>query len=90
MSKPAPQSVAFRRSNKTLGRREALEDANRTRKISAAQIIAWFYSAYAETKRWPLVKEAAEFGVSEKTVRRAVKEAGIILPREWAKKLDRL
>ena len=76
------------------GRREALEDANRTRKISAkatkAQIVAWFYSAYAETKRWPLVKEAAaEFGVSEKTVRRAVKEAGIILPRGRAKKLDR-
>ncbi|HAT6437285.1 TPA: RepA protein, partial [Corynebacterium striatum] len=50
----------------------------------------WFYSAYAQTKAWPLVKEAAsEFNVSEKTVRRAVKDAGIVLPRGRTKKLDR-
>ncbi|MFW9195354.1 replication initiation protein [Corynebacterium striatum] len=74
--------------------RKKLTEANAVRTISGkaskAQIAAWFYSAYAQTKAWPLVKEAAsEFNVSEKTVRRAVKDAGIVLPRGRTKKLDR-
>lgn len=73
--------------NTLLTVRKKLQAANADRKIvgkaTSAEIAAWFYNAYKDTKEWPLVKEAATtFSVGKKTVCRAVKSAGIELPRE--------
>lgn len=68
------------------GRRKALREANETREIlgksSKSQIAAWFYAGFAQTKKWPTIPEAMEeFSVSRQTVNRALRAAGIKLPR---------
>ena len=66
--------------------RQRLAKANE-RKVIQSQgkrftIAGWFSTGFAETGEWPTVAEAVnEFQVSEKTVRRALKVAGIALPR---------
>lgn len=72
--------------------RETLAAANKSReflgKSTKSQITAWFYSSHAQTKEWPSIAEAMkEFGVSRDTVKRALKAAGIQLPRGRKKTL---
>lgn len=51
-------------------------------KTRRLRIAAWFLEGVSETGEWPTVAEAADsFQVSERTVRSAVQEAGISLPR---------
>lgn len=68
------------------GRRDDLQAANATRKVSATadkfQIAGWFMKSKAETGEWPRVAEAMdEFGVSRDTVKRALRTAVVKLPR---------
>ena len=67
-------------------RLEALEEANQRRQTGAKAgkfaIASWFMTANAETGEWPSIPEAmSEFGVSRDTVKRALRTAGISLPR---------
>ena len=56
-------------------------------KTRRLRIAAWFLEGVSETGEWPTVSEAADsFQVSERTVRSAVQEAGISLPRGRRKK----
>ena len=56
-------------------------------KTRRLRIAAWFLEGVSETGEWPTVAEAAaNFQVSERTVRSAVQEAGISLPRGRRKK----
>lgn len=66
--------------------RETLAAANERRKVNATAdqfaIASWFLKANAETGEWPTVAEAmAEFRCSRSTVKRALQNAGIVLPR---------
>lgn len=66
--------------------RESSAEANTERAVAARAdrlgIASWFLSTYAQTRYWPTVSEAEqEFNVSRSTVLRAVKAAGISLPR---------
>ena len=68
------------------GRRETLAAANERRKVNATAdqfaIASWFLKANAETGEWPTVAEAMdEFRCSRSTVKRALQNAGIVLPR---------
>lgn len=61
-------------------------EANKRRVVQSQgkkfTIAGWFSTGFAETGEWPTVAEAvAELQVSEKNVRRALKAAGISLPR---------
>ncbi|MGP5735954.1 replication initiation protein [Candidatus Corynebacterium faecigallinarum] len=56
-------------------------------KTRRLRIAAWFLEGVSETGEWPTVSEAADsFQVSERTVRSAIQEAGISLPRGRRKK----
>lgn len=66
--------------------RERLEAANKRREITGRStrltIAAWFLDGYGQTGLWPTVGEAVEeFKVSERTVRNALGDAGIRLPK---------
>lgn len=66
--------------------RAPLAKANQRKKVGATttwfEIAAYFQKHLFETDTYPTVADAAqEFGVSDKTVRRALKAAGIALPR---------
>lgn len=66
------------------GRRDALASANKRRAAggrgTSHRIAAYFDEAFSETGDYPKVKEAAaHFGVSERTVQRAVARVGIEL-----------
>ena len=66
--------------------REMLAEANTEREVAARAdrlgIASWFLSTYAQTRAWPTVAEAEkELKVSRSTVLRAIKTAGISLPR---------
>lgn len=78
--------------------RKPLAAANEHRHTSARGarlgIAAWFLAAYSETGTWPTAEEgAAEFGVTRRTIFRALKAAQIQLPTgrpsQSAKKSDR-
>ena len=65
---------------------DKLAKANANRKVNATadkfQIASWFMKSKAETGEWPRVTEAMEeFGVSRDTVKRALRMAGVKLPR---------
>lgn len=54
-------------------------------KTRRLRIAAWFLEGVSETGEWPTINEAVQaFDVSERTVRNAVKDAGIELP--WGRK----
>ncbi|BAC19773.1 replication initiation protein [Corynebacterium efficiens] len=56
-------------------------------KTRRLRIAAWFLEGVSETGEWPTINEAVQaFDVSERTVRNAVKDAGIELPRGRKKK----
>ena len=66
--------------------RQRLQAANKRREISGKStrlmIAAWFLDGYGQTGQWPLIGEAVdEFKVSERTVRNALQNAGISLPK---------
>ena len=62
---------------------------SQTAKGKRFTIAGWFLSSEAETGRWPTIAEAmAEFGVSRQTVNRALRSAGIELPRGARKHAD--
>ena len=66
--------------------RTTLAAANERRKVSATAdqfvIASWFLKTNAEIGEWPTIAEAmAEFRCSRSTVKRALQNAGIVLPR---------
>lgn len=66
--------------------RKGWEKANQKRSVGAKgsrfEIAAYFHKHLFEVGNYPIIAEAAEeFGVSRDTVKRALKEAGISLPR---------
>ena len=55
---------------------------SRTARGKRFTIAGWFLSYEAETGTWPTIAEAmSEFGVSRQTINRALRSAGITLPR---------
>lgn len=67
------------------GRREAMKKANMRRRAGGRStthtIAAFFDDAYAQTGEYPRIKDAAaNFGVSTRTVKRALSRVGIELP----------
>lgn len=73
----------LKRLNKANSRRSA-----QGRSVSY-QIAAYYDDAYSQTEKYPTVQEAAEeFGVSNRTVQRALSKAGIQLPTGRRKKGD--
>lgn len=72
---------------------EKLGKANQRRQTGAKAgqfaIASWFMAANAETGMWPAIPEAMiEFGVSRETVKRALRTAGIKLPRGRRQRSD--
>lgn len=61
---------------------EASKKRSRKAKGHKLTIAGWFFNVESETGHWPAISEAMdEFGVSRQTVNRALRVAGIELPR---------